>query len=121
MLFIVMLIGNTIPYYITQPSTDNDVKIVSPTATRLELACSLNINIPPGVTITWLHNGRVVPTTTTQSDRVSSNIAMLQIKGFQPSDAGVYQCVFNDTTIGYILRRNITLSSMCVIFYKVAS
>ena len=103
-----MFTGNTAPYHITQPSTDNDVQIVSPTATMANVTCSLNVAIPSTVTVTWLHNGSVVivtpPDTITQTD----NSATLQIGNLQPSDAGVYQCVFNDTA-GYVLRRNIDL------------
>ena len=51
--------GNTAPFHITQPSTDNDIQIVSPTATMATLTCSLNITIPFGMFIIWDHNGRV--------------------------------------------------------------
>jgi len=98
-----------VPYYITQPSTDNDVQIFS-IATMVKLACSLNINIPSGVIITWFHNGSVIFTTKV----FQNNSTMLQYAKTRPSDAGVYQCVFNDTTTGYILRRNIAVLSMYV-------
>jgi len=110
MLFVVMLIGSTVPYFITQPSSENDVQIVSPAATIINLMCSLNINIPPGVVITWLYNGSVF-STITEVDPPSNSIVLLLGKP-KPSDAGVYQCVFNDTNTGYILRRNITVLSM---------
>jgi len=112
MLFVVVLIGNIVLYHITQPSTDNDVQIVSLTATMLNLMCSLNISIPLGVVVTWLHNGSVILTKTITQDDPASHSAMLLRGKPQPSYAGVYQCVFNDTTTGYILRRNITVLSM---------
>ena len=101
-----MILYITAPYHITEPSTDNDVQIISPTATSLELRCSLNVSIPAGITITWSHNGRNV--ITTQAD-TSTNTARLPIRG-RPQ-LGVYQCVFNDPA-GYILRRNITVLCM---------
>ena len=98
-------IGNTAPYHITQPSIDNDVQIVSPTATMATLTCSLNITIPSTVTVAWLHNGSVVMTTPPNG---ADSTTTLEIGDLQPSDAGVYQCVFNDTA-GYVLRRSTTL------------
>ena len=69
--------------------------------------CSLNVTIPSGMTITWLHDSRVVSTKTTQVDETSKTVFLLRGRP-EPSDAGVYQCVFNDTA-GYVLRGNITL------------
>ena len=96
-------LGNTAPYHITQPPTDNDVQIVSPTATMATLTCSLNVTIPSTVTVTWLHNGSAVMTIPTNSVTTA-----LLVQNLQPSDAGVYQCVFNDTA-GYVLRRRTNL------------
>ena len=107
-------LGNTAPYHITQPSTDNEVQIVSPTATMATLTCSLNITIPSTVIVIWLHNGSVVMTTPP-----NGNTTTLQLENLQPSDAGVYQCVFNDT-VGYVLRRstNLLIIGMLVQSYQ---
>ena len=94
-------IGNTAPYHITQPSIDNDVQIVSPTATMATLTCSLNITIPFTVTITWLHNGSVVMTTPNEVTQTGSTTTLV-IRNPQPSHSGVYRCVFNDIA-GYVL------------------
>ena len=104
------LAGNPAPYHITQPSPDNCVQIVSPDAPRLTLMCSLNTTIPSGMTITWLHDNRIkFIITTTQADQNHHGNSTSLLKGsLRPSDAGVYQCVFNDNA-GCILRRNITL------------
>ena len=99
--------GNPAPYHITQPSTNDYVQIVSPDATQLTLMCSLNITIPSGMTITWLHDDRIEATIMTQMDQ-SSNTVSLRKGRLIPSDAGVYQCVFNDNA-GCILSANITL------------
>ena len=112
---LVLITGNTAPYHITQPSTDNDVPIAasSPTTTMANaVTCSLNITIPSTVIVTWLHNGNVVmtaPPNEVTIMTIGSN-TILQIRNPQPSDVGVYQCVFNDTVgSGWVLRRNVTL------------
>jgi len=101
--------NNAVPYHIIQPSTDNDVQIVSLDATMLILKCSLNINVPPGVVITWLHNGSVILTRTITQDTPVINSAMLLFGTLQPSDAGVYQCILNNPNNGWVLIRNIRL------------
>ena len=101
-----MYIGNTAPYHITQPSTDYDVQIVSLTATMTSITCSLNITIPSTVIVTWSHNTSLI-TDLSQITTAGSTTTLL-IENLQPSDAGVYQCVFNDTA-GYVLRRNTIL------------
>ena len=61
------------------------------------------------MTITWLHNGRVVNSITTQVDRTTNTVLLtIQLPLTRRPQDGVYQCVFNDA-VGYILRRNITL------------
>ena len=103
--------GNSAPYHITQPSTDYDVQIVSSTATMANLICSLNVNIPGSVTIIWTHNS--IPILSNEATQTTAgNTTTLQIENLQPSDAGVYQCVFDDGDVdgsGWILRRNIRL------------
>ena len=68
------------------------------------LTCSLNITIPSTVIMVWLHNNNNV-----HSPEVieTANTRTLVIRNFQTSDAGVYQCVFNDVLgSGWTLRRN---------------
>ena len=99
--------GNTAPYHITQPSTDNDVQIVSPTATMATLTCSLNVTIPSSVVITWTHNNTIIPVNQTST---AGSTTTLTIENPQSSDDGVYQCVFNDVAgSGWVLARNIIL------------
>ena len=74
-------------------------------ASFVQLMCSLNINISSNVTVTWLHNGSVVMTT----PAVTGSTTTLQIENPKPSDAGVYQCVFDDTYYQWIGNRTITL------------
>ena len=76
---------------IVQPQADSHTIIFDESASSVQVMCSLNINISSNVTVTWLHNGSVVMTTPT----LTGNTTTLQIENPQPSDAGVYQCVFN--------------------------
>ena len=100
--------GNTAPYHITQPSTDNDVQIVSPTATMATLTCSLNVTIPSHAVVFWMHNNTInVPLSQVST---AGSTTTLTIENPQSSDDGVYQCVFNDVAgSGWTLRRNILL------------
>ena len=108
MLFIMISTGNAAPYHITQPSTDNDVQIVSPTATMTTLTCSLNIIIPSTVIVTWSNNTNLI-TDLSQMTQTDSTTTLL-IENPQPSDAGDYRCMFNDALgSGWTLRRNIRL------------
>ena len=102
--------GNTAPYHITQPPANNDIQIVFPNVTRMDLSCALNVNIPSGMMITWLHNGNVEVNLTTNREQTSNSVTLR--RNTQPSDSGVYQCLFNDTAIRLTLRRNITVLSM---------
>ena len=105
---LIMFTGNTAPYHITQPSTDNDVQIVSPTATMATLTCSLNITIPSTVIVTWSHNTSLI--TDLSQITQTGNTTVLLIENLQTSDAGDYQCVFNDAVgSGWTLSRNIRL------------
>ena len=90
-----MFTGNTAPYHITQPSTDYDVQIVSSTATMANLTCSLNVTIPESVQPFWQSNIR--QSGIRHRNFKNDNSIKLQIENPQPSDAGVYQCVFDDT------------------------
>ena len=70
------------------------------------ITCSLNITIPSTVIVTWSHNGSVV--TLDEVTQTNYSTTTLLIRNLQPSDAGVYQCAFNDS-VGYVLRRSTTL------------
>ena len=108
-MFIIMFTGNTAPFHITQPSIiDNDVQIVFPTATMASVTCSLNIIIPSTMIVTWSNNTNL--NTDLSQITTTGNTTTLLIGNLQPSDAGNYQCVFNDLVgSGWTLRRNIRL------------
>ena len=67
--------------------------------------CSLNVTIPSSMTVTWSHNGTITPPNEVLT---TGNTTTLVIKNPQPSDAGIYQCVFNDSVNGWMPRRNIS-------------
>ena len=56
--------------------------------------CSLNIDIPSSVTVTWLHYSFLAMTTPPNGVSTAGNSTTLVIGNPQPSDAGVYQCIF---------------------------
>ena len=101
-IIVIMVFYITAPYHIIQPSTNEIV----PAEMNVALRCSLSVNIPANMTITWLLNDNVVESTVTRVDQTTNTVQL--IRRPQP---GVYQCVFNDA-VGYILRRSITVLGM---------
>ena len=97
--------GDTAPFYITQPSIDDYVQIVS--TTMVTVTCSLNITIPFAVEVLWLHN---ITDVKVYGVSQTGNTTTLLISNFKPSDVGDYQCIFIDVLDGgWTLRRNIRL------------
>ena len=77
----------------------------------VQLMCSLNVTIPSSMTVTWLHNGTIIMIPPNEVLTADSNTALV-IRNPQPSDSGVYQCAFNDSVNGWMLRRNISSNCM---------
>ena len=82
---------------------------VAVSASPVQLMCSLNGDIPPGVKVMWLHNGSTITTTAPNEVTQNGSTTTLLIGDLQLSDAGVYQCVFNATVDAWISTRNISL------------
>ena len=59
--------------------------------------CSLNIDIPSSVTVTWLHYSNAFNLGPSDVITQAGTTATLIIGNPQPSDAGVYQCSFGGT------------------------
>ena len=59
------------------------------------------------MTVTWLHNGTIIMTPPNEVLTAGGTITLV-IRNPQPSDAGIYQCVFNDSVNGWILSRSIS-------------
>ena len=91
---------------IIHPSNDSQVVTISNSfSSAIHLTCSLNVTIPSSMAVTWLHNGTIMPPNEVLT---AGNTTTLLIRNPQPSDAGVYQCVFNDSINGWMLRRIIS-------------
>ena len=94
---------------LTEITVDNSKVIVDVSASSVQLMCSLNIDIPSSVEVMWLYNGSTVMTTPPSKVTQIGSATTLLIGDLQLSDAGVYQCVFNNTVDEWALRRNISL------------
>ena len=72
------------------------------------LTCSLNVTIPSDAVVFWRHNNtNLIPASQVSTTGSTTTIT---IEDLQSSDAGVYQCTFNDTVgSGWVLRSNIML------------
>ena len=68
------------------------------------------------MTVTWSHNGTDIMTPPNEVSKCDNN-ATLGIKSNQSSIAGVYQCVFNDSIYGWVLRRNIAVFITSMFLY----
>ena len=89
-----MLTGNTPPFHITQPSTDNYIQIISPTATMATLTCSLNVTILTNMAVQWTRvRGKKLLNSGDRPDNTTTTTIVIH----QPLDADVYQCLFSDT------------------------
>ena len=71
------------------------------------------------MTVTWSHNGNDIMIPPNEVSTTGSTTTLV-IKNNQSSVAGVYQCVFNDSVYGWILRRNITpLITSMFLYHKI--
>jgi len=59
--------------------------------------CSLNVTIPSGVAVIWVHNGN--PPSLNSRIIQTDNTVKLLIENPQPSDAGDYLCVFRELNL----------------------
>ena len=106
----VLLLGNTAPYHITQPSANNYEQIIPPTATMANITCALNITIPSIFMDSWTHNGDTFITPESPNEVIKNGPTVtLLLRNLQPSDLGAYKCEFINTRDRWILRRTITL------------
>ena len=86
---------NVVPQIIQPPDNSHTVTF-DETASSVQLMCSLNIDIPSSVTVTWTHNSNLVMTTPPNEVLTAGNTTTLVIGDLQPSDAGLYRCTFRE-------------------------
>ena len=101
---------------IVHPSNSSYMITFNDSLSSVQLTCSLNVTIPSSMTVTWLHNGTIVMTTPPNEVLTAGSTTTLLIRNPQSSDAGDYQCVFNDSVNGWMLKRNITGSYLYYFF-----
>ena len=98
--------GNAPHFHISQPPTDV-VQFFPPNAT-FSVTCTLNITMLPGMRVQWTHN-RNIFSSPTANITTAGKATTLVIENFQPSDVGVYRCLFIDSSSGWTQTRNIRL------------
>ena len=101
MQFLILVI---VPQIIEPPDNFHRVTFDESTSS-VQLMCSLNIIIPSSVTVIWSYNGNPFLITLPNKVITAGNTTTLLIVNPQPSDAGVYQCIFS----GLNLQRVISL------------
>ena len=62
--------------------------------------CSLNIDIPSSVRVTWIHNSNTI---ITNGVLTAGNTTTLVIENPQPSDTGTYECAFAELNVRRLL------------------
>ena len=85
------------------PPEDHSVTFTNSTSS-VQLMCSLNIVIPPSVTVTWSYNQ--VPLMVIAAPNkviIAGNTTTLILGDPQPSDAGRYDCIFIGLSLGRII------------------
>ena len=95
---------------IVRPSRYTNTVTFYESESSVQVMCSLNINIPSNVTVTWLHNERVV-TTTEYDENSNTTTTTLAIRNPQSDDD--YVCIFTDMVNGWTLSRDIILRELC--------
>ena len=98
----------TVVLQIIQPPADLYIITFDESTSSVQLMCSLNIDIPSSVTVTWLRNSNLAMTTPPNGVITAGNTTTLVIGNPQPSDKGVYECVFIEMSMP-LLRRLIDL------------
>ena len=95
----------TVPQIIQPPDNFHTVTFDESTSS-VQLMCSLNVIIPPSVTVIWSRNGyRLLIIEPPNELTTAGNTTTLLIGNPQPSDAGMYDCTFS----GLNLQRRIIL------------
>ena len=97
---------------IIHPPVDFNTVTFDGTASSVQLMCSLNIDIPSSVMVTWTQNGIPVSTTPPNEVTQTGNTATLLIGDPQPSDGGIYVCLYEELN----LQVSINLGQLAALF-----
>ena len=92
---------------IIHPPVDHSTVTFYESNSSIQLMCSLNVDIPSSVMVTWIHNSNLVRMTPPNKVTQTGNTTTLLIGNPQPSDAGTYACSF--TFNGLVLRKIFSL------------
>ena len=79
---------------VIQPPENLYTKVFDASMSSVQLMCSLNIEIPSSVTVTWLYNSNEFILGPYDTITQGGTTTTLTIGNPQPSDAGIYQCSF---------------------------
>ena len=93
---------------IVQPPEDFHTVTFDESTSSVQLMCLLNVIIPSSVRVIWTYNSGII--TSPHEVTQTGNTTTLLIVNPQPSDAGIYQCVFS----GLNLQRIISLGQFCL-------
>ena len=92
----------TIDLEIIQPPVNFHNVTFDESTSSVQLMCTLNIDIPPSVEVTWLYNSiRQLPN---ELISTTGNTTILAIENPQLSDAGVYICIFAEMNMALLQR-----------------
>ena len=84
---------------IIQPPVDYHTVAFDESTSSVQLMCSLNIDIPSSVTVTWLLSNNHAMTAPPNGVITAGNTTTLIIGNPQPSDAGAYGCSFSELNL----------------------
>ena len=92
-----------VPQIVFPPEDFHSVTFTNFTSS-VQLMCSLNVIIPPSVTVTWSYNNNPLLTIEPPNEVITAgNTTTLVIGDPQPSDAGRYDCVFSRLNLQRII------------------
>ena len=92
----------TVPHII-QPPDDFHTVTFDESMSSIQLMCSLNIVIPPSVTVIWSYKQSSFLIEPPNKVITAGNTTTLVIGDLQPSHAGVYDCAFSGLGLGRII------------------
>ena len=99
----VMFLMLVIVPQIIQPPDDSYVVTFEESTSSVQLMCSLNVIIPSSETIIWSYNSGPLLIAPHNEIITNGNTTTLLIVNPQPSDAGVYQCIFSGLNLQRII------------------